>query len=287
MKKIEDRQFFSVVCYAIALFVGTVGSLALSAYFTESNNTYIFLNFTIPQVCYVASVVILGKLQGYGGKDFLQKKNVKASGYLLALLIGLGTFAVALMPNQGIQILLQKIGTSATVTVPTFDTPVDYVLGVLTICILPALGEELLFRKVFCDGLRGAKEYKIVLLGGLFFSLSHLNLAQTVHQFVLGCILCFLYIRTENITLTMVVHCINNVLALFIEEMTGADFWRSWIVLGIAFVIGFVLLAVSLLLLRKFFPKKEETGTKIKKPTVILLGILGVLWGITVVAGLL
>ncbi len=143
----------------------------------------------------------------------------------------------------------------------------------------------MMFRKTFCEGMEGNNEWVIIVLGGLFFSLSHLNLAQTVHQFFLGCVLCFLYVRTKNITLTMIAHFINNFLALFLERWTeGVANWTNPVVLGVALAIGAILLATGLFLVWRNTTAVKKNGGKVEPYTIILLIVLGVMWTTTVTA---
>ncbi len=282
IEKGRFSQNFSAVCYLIAVLSGTIMSAVLALSLPQYNEAYIYLSYLLPQVCYIATVVIFSAVKGIPKSCFLQKKDVSPIHFLMALCVGLGLFFFALLPQSFLDGLLAKSGSNAQVVVPSFSTPGACVAGVLTICILPAVGEELLYRKVFCDGMDGVKEYVIVLLGGLFFSFSHYNLAQTVYQFVLGAVLCFIYIRTKNVTLTMLLHAVNNALALFLPTVTGVDIWENMTVLAISCAAGAILFTVGMLCFFRFCPKKTKENLGVERATGYLIAAVGLLWAISV-----
>ena len=91
-----------------------------------------------------------------------------------------------------------------------------------------------------------------------------------------------MYITTKNVTVTMLMHFINNALALYLERITGAEIWNNITVMIICFVLGAAAVAAGLmLLLRKGRrPDNKKTG-KPETITVILIGVLALAWVIT------
>lgn len=256
-----------VIVYLISFLLMQLMSLALSG--TEGDlKTY--LSYLIPQVCYigVSAVYLIATRTEF--RFLPRRENLKAWHYGLAVTAALGIFFFALLPNYGLQILFEKIGKTATVTVPALDEAKDYVLCLIMLCILPSIGEELVFRKIFCDGFSAYGGRIAVAMSGVLFGLSHLNLAQTVHQVFLGCLLAYLYMKTSNITLTVLIHFINNFLALFLTSITGAEMWNNITTLAISCVIGLALLVSSV----AFFFKKEAplSGSGGEKPSVFVTG---------------
>ncbi len=288
MKKGSFTQLFTVLCYAVAVatelvFSAVIGSLYGSG--SLKQGPYVYLTFLIPQACYLLSVTVFILVQRIPAKAVFRPEKVRPTHYIYALLIGLGLFFLALLPNSFLQGLFVKAGSSSTVTLPSMETAGEIILAILIICVLPACGEEMMFRKVFCEGMKGNNEWVIVLFGGLFFSLTHFNLVQTVHQFVLGCALCLLYLRTGNITLTVVAHFLNNLLALFLAGWTeGIIEWDNLATLGIAFAVGAVLFVAGVLLLVKRTQKVKGGESKIEPYTIGLVVVVGIIWAVSVAA---
>ncbi len=282
MTKNRLQFYYFIFIYCIAFVAASILSLIISSTVDNSTNLYVFLLYLIPQFCYIATTAVIYYIKKF---DFriISTPSVNPKNYIFTVIIALGMFLIAVLPNYGIQLLFNKIGTTATVTIPTFTTFSDYFFAILLICILPPIGEELIFRKVLCDSLEGIDQWKIILLSGAFFSLTHYNLAQTFHQFITGCIFAYIYLKTRNLTLPILAHIINNILALFITRITGEGIWNNIITLIISFGIGLILLTISLTLLKKHNPplKKGED-----KQNIIIIGFLAlvfILWLITAI----
>lgn len=275
-------QEFAVICYAAAVCVSAVASAIVQATVPTGTNLYIYLAYLLPQAGYIGVFALMWYRykRGFGG--LVKRESVKGTDYPIAALIAAGLLFFALLPNFGMGKLFEAMGIKAAVIVPEMNTWYDYLLCGLTICVLPAIGEELVFRKAFCDGMESVADYTTVLLCGLCFSLSHLNPAQTVHQFVLGCVLALVYVVTKNVTVTMTMHFINNALALYLERITGAEVWNNITVTGICCAVGAVAVAAGLFLLlrkRKGLDNKKEG--KPESLTVILVVVLAAAWAIT------
>ncbi len=283
MTKNKVQFYYFIIIYFAAFVVATVISMVISSTVDNSTNTYVFLLYFVPQVCYIGAIAIVYSIKKFEFKLYTTEK-IEIKNYLFTIIIALGLFLTAVLPNYGIQLLFDKIGTKASVTIPEFVNFWDYFLGVLLICILAPIGEELVFRKVFCDSLEGIDQWKIILLSGAFFSLTHYNLAQTFHQFFTGCILAYVYLKTRNVTIPIIAHVVNNILALFITRITGEGIWNNIITLIISFGIGIILLVIGFILLSKKNPKliKIEEKQNINM-TLIFLGIIFVLWLITAI----
>ena len=278
-KRIDQK--FAVIAYAAALLVSAVVSALVSATVKPDTNLYLYLCYLLPQAGYISVFFIMCLKRKIPFKSLLNKENVKGVHYLFATILAVGLLFFAILPNNYVKLLFEKLGSSASTVVPKFETPLDYVLCGIVICVLPAIGEELIFRKAFCDGMESVADYKTILLCGLAFSLSHLNLAQTVHQFVLGCCLGYVYVKTKNITLTMVMHFINNFIALYLESITGTEIWNNITVPIIACVIGAVFVTGGILLfMKKAKPlDNKKTGT-LEMIMQMFLIVLGVAWAI-------
>lgn len=283
-ERVGINQRFAVIAYAAALVVGTLASSIVSATVDIGTNLYLYLCYLIPQAGYISVFCIMCRVKKVPFSAVIKKENIKFVHYVFALFIAVGLLFFALLPNYGITLLFEKIGSKATAVVPSLAKPADYVLCTLIICILPAIGEELIFRKAFCDGLSDVADVKVILLCGIAFSLSHLNLAQTVHQFVLGCCLGFVYVKTKNITLTAFMHFLNNAMALFIESITGAEIWNNIVVLAVSCAVGFVVMAAGFFgLIKKTNKLNNDKKGKLEPITAVFVGVLAVAWMICAV----
>ena len=286
--KREINQPFGVMIYMIAIVIQFITGFIFSALHTKgtiNDNTFVYISYAIPQTCYIL-VFLLVYLVFYGRNvnELLLKENVKGVHYPLAILMGIGMLFFGLLPTTQFTLLMAKLGSSAITVVPQLSTWYDYILSAIIICIMPAIGEELIFRKAICDGMHDVADWKVILIAGAAFSLSHFNLAQTIHQLFIGVLLAYIYIKTKNITLTMIMHCINNALALYLTKIFGNEIWQSLTVEGICFACGFVALFVGLFFLYKKSNKLENKKIgQVQMITFALLAVLLVGWLVNVI----
>jgi membrane protease YdiL (CAAX protease family) len=280
VRRREIDQKFTVISYAAAMFVGTVLSAVVAATVDASTPLYLYLGYLLPQTAYITVFALMWRVKyGMPFGELVDKRDVKPVQYLFALLIGVGTLLFALLPNTYITELIKNAGSGASVNVPDMTEWYDYILGIVIICVLPAIGEELIFRKAFCDGMKDVADYKTVLLCGFMFAMAHLNLAQTVHQFFLGCVLGYVYVKTKNITLTMTIHFVNNLLALYLERITGAEFWNNITVAAVSCAVGFALLFAGLALVFKTGKKLDNTKKgRIETLTAVCIVVIAFAW---------
>lgn len=82
-------------------------------------------------------------------------------------------------------------------------------LLIFMVFIAPVM-EEFLFRGVLLSRLRGYGDGFAVCTGGIFFGLFHMNLAQFLYAFLLGCLFSYLTLRTGTIRLTILLHSAVN-----------------------------------------------------------------------------
>ena len=80
----------------------------------------------------------------------------------------------------------------------------------------------------------------------------------------------------------MVMHFVNNLLALFLEQITGAEFWTDNVVLGVSMAIGLVVMVGAIFGFIKTSKKVDNSKNgRLDTLTVILLAVLGLAWALT------
>ena len=83
----------------------------------------------------------------------------------------------------------------------------------ITLCIMPAVAEELLFRGAFQGLMRPCGSAAAIFAPALLFGLLHLDLAQGLTAFACGVFLGWLTERSGSILPGMLLHLANNMLA--------------------------------------------------------------------------
>ena len=78
------------------------------------------------------------------------------------------------------------------------------------VAFLAPIFEELIFRKLIIDRTRRFGELTSILLSSFLFGLVHCNVYQIFYAFALGLILGYVYMRTGNVILTIIMHVLIN-----------------------------------------------------------------------------
>lgn len=87
------------------------------------------------------------------------------------------------------------------------------VIYVISIAVIPAVFEELIFRKTFCDALAPYGPTTAIIVTSVLFSLMHTDAGRIYHTFVMGVFCSWLYIGTKNIRIPMLLHFLSNLFA--------------------------------------------------------------------------
>lgn len=119
------------------------------------------------------------------------------------------------------EMMAEKI-TLAFLQVNTWQS---YGLNMLIMAVIPAIGEEFLFRGVLQKQFAILFKNKHVgaILAALFFSAIHIQFYGFVPRFLLGLIFAYLLIWTGNIWLPVLAHFINNGTAVSFYYFTDVD----------------------------------------------------------------
>jgi membrane protease YdiL (CAAX protease family) len=143
----------------------------------------------------------------------VEKKKMKAGHFVLAALM---CFGLAYASNFIGTILTTVIGMlkggMVQNAIMNIATSINVLLAVLFMVICAPLIEEYVFRKLVVDRTIKYGQGVAVLLSGLMFGLFHGNLNQFIYAFAIGCFLAFLYVKTGNLKITIIIHMIFNFL---------------------------------------------------------------------------
>lgn len=129
--------------------------------------------------------------------------------------------------------------------IQAMDAMVHHPLGVLALVIMAPLTEELVFREVMIGGVLDAcklNPWVPVLVSSLAFGLVHANPAQIPFASAMGLLFGYLYCKTGSIVLGVVLHVINNGVAVLLMLLFGPDaslskvFHDDWCLLIFSFM---------------------------------------------------
>lgn len=115
--------------------------------------------------------------------------------------------------------LMWKVGYTYSPSYPVNFTGSTgmFIVSLLTISLLPAIGEESLLRGGVLGGLKQKGYTFAIIVSALLFALMHGNATQIVHQFLLGIVLAYVCIASRTLWAPFTLHLLNNVIALILE----------------------------------------------------------------------
>ena len=214
--------------FAFAILTFLIVQVALSLMLTpedQQNGTFIFwlcnglLSISIGLIAF--SYAKLNKKDFFAATTANKKPPISHVLWGCLAVAGLIHFMTPI--NNWLCDFIEHIGLSR----PSVDLPLQVVPLIIVACIFPAITEEFLFRGTVGMGfVNGAtKKWKGIVASGAVFALFHLNPAQTIHQFVLGCFLMTLTYRSGSIWTACIAHFFNNFVVVLLSVLVPDSFY--------------------------------------------------------------
>ncbi|MBQ7072919.1 MAG: CPBP family intramembrane metalloprotease [Bacteroidales bacterium] len=115
------------------------------------------------------------------------------------------------------------------------------------------------------DGTNGIRPVWAIVISAAVFAAIHGNIWQALPAFVIGCVMGLIYYKTGSLKLTMLMHFVNNTLALVMSHIDSLSDYDYWIeIMGAKWYwIAFAACAIlTFLIIRKFLalPNKNPKG---------------------------
>ncbi len=166
------------------------------------------------------------------------------------VLIGLGAGVVASYATNALQIALETIGIG--ITMPEYEIPETLpglILYFITLTVAPAFIEEMIFRGIVMQSLRRFGDIFALVASALIFGIFHLNLIQMPYAFLLGLCIGYFVMRTGSLWVGVILHFINNSVAVIFELMYPHISEEAYIIANLAYNLVCIILAVIALIL--------------------------------------
>lgn len=211
--------------YLLGICAGSLLSLFLSLILRASGaadaqfdgmNVYSWCGYALMQFGFIGTVLLYSSVRKCDLVHIAKIKG-KLNAIQIAILpfVSVATILVFLPLANAWTAFLNVIGYhGAGVAMPNYSNVGVYFLSLLSMAVLPALGEELLVRGGLFSGLSTRNVWFGVLMSALLFSLMHANPVQTVHQFGLGIVLALAVGISGSIWAGVLVHFFNNFISI-------------------------------------------------------------------------
>jgi membrane protease YdiL (CAAX protease family) len=156
---------------------------------------------------------------------------------------------VALMLSINFILDYTPIGDyESTTSFYTIDNPV---LIVLTTGIIGPIVEELTFRYLICSQFTNKKV--AVFVSALVFGIAHLNIIQSTYAFVVGLVLGYVYVKTNNLLASSIIHLAFNIGSLVYS------YYMDVVTASGVFIIALIYISSSIIINK--LERKEDICT--------------------------
>jgi len=155
----------------------------------------------------------------------------------------------------------------------SFESTGQFITALLVIAVLPAIGEEIVFRGIIQQELfRSSKNIHLsIWLSAFIFSAFHLQFYGLVPRMLLGALFGYLYYWSGNLTMAMLAHFVNNGFAvigmyLYQQGKIDIDMETTEAAPWPAVLSGFVVTALLLFLYKRFFDNRPAGHSSTNDP---------------------
>lgn len=270
---------FLVLSFLFSLFISIAGintsDLAENHFFF-----YIVLHVCTEGIFALAALFIVGRksLVQTTGMDKKVNGNIVGICFLISIISLIG---FSDLTNVFVE-FLQYFGYSSVLPSMKIDTFGKYIGYLVSSCLVAGFCEELLFRGVVESGFKKWGMKVAVGFSALIFMLMHGNPEQTVHQFIIGVIIGYIYYKTNNLWLGVLVHVFNNFIPVtlsFLLEIlptteTASDVVVTTTEIGLGTILINLIIAILVasagiyflkILLNKLFKENEMVNGETKE----------------------
>lgn len=207
-------------------------------------------------------------MEKHGGAHAFGLNRVSFAEIAWAVMLGAGAFWAAMALNGATQLLLRALNANfeqLIISLPVVQGWRLYAL-VLLMAVIPAIAEELMFRGALLNAWKPSGVKRALWHTAFLFSLIHLEPNNLPALLFLGLMLGSVSLVTDSIYPAMVIHGVNNLIAVLISNLVGAEAAASDLpaaaemlpALGLYIVFGLILGVPSYYALRFFAKRRRE-----------------------------
>lgn len=218
LRPLHLPQILVLVTFLMLLF-----SRGVEAKFLDRGNEYIgvillqILIFLLPALLYC-------KLRGTRFTDRIRLRPIRPAHFPLVLLVLLLMITGGMLTSiitGGIQSLTGNFTLYNTFTSRT-GTPIDVLYSILAYALLPALGEELIYRSILCTEYEKYGVGVSLSVSSLCFAMLHFSFENFFTYLFLGILLAAAMYATHSLLTPLLLHLLYNVFCLFGQPYLSA-----------------------------------------------------------------
>ena len=242
----------------------------------ENSDWYLYCSYLLTPFTFCAVAWFVLRWSGKSVGEEIRAQACPARYFLIAILLQFGLLCLSQLNSLFLE-WLGKFGYEDTpIVLPSLDG-FGFVGVLITVAVLPAVFEEIIFRGLLLKGMKSFGTVGAVLLNGVLFALYHQNPAQTLYQFCCGAAFAVVTIRAGSILPTVLSHFLNNALIIVLMKLNAAEIQGgALIAVMIVSILSFIASLVWLFCFDKSENAPEEEVEKAGRKQFLLYASVGV-----------
>ena len=124
------------------------------------------------------------------------------------------------------------------------ETLPAFIIYCLSLTVLPAFIEEIIFRGIVMQSLRRFGDIFALVASSLIFGIFHLNLIQMPYAFILGLCIGYFVMRTGSLWVAVIIHLVNNSVAVVFEVLSPQMSDEVWYISNLGYNLVCIILSV-------------------------------------------
>ena len=216
---------------------------------------YLNISFVIIFIWYFKSI---------DKNDLIKRPNKSTTKYvIICIVFGLVSFFLLSGLISHFEWFIKLLGYSDKSEPLVLNNIKDLLICYVSLAILPAVCEELLFRGVIINCLKHKGKVFAVVLSSIMFAVFHFSPVQLIYPICWGLILGIVYLRTQNILFPILMHFINNAFSLTIQYFTNTSgTFKPNMALVIYTIITFAIWIIAMIYMFKDFIRQNKKNSE-------------------------
>lgn len=247
---------FSQFLYtAVVLLLAMTGAIppqaVMQADLGLGNTGYMLVYMSVYIVMMGLPLVLTSLLLHKRIQPFAPAKKVSPLVFIGGLLAGMALCVVANVVASYLMAFMSAFGIPEPAMPDLLEpTPVSFGLNLLVFAVLPAILEEMVFRGYLLQSLRPYGDRTALLVSSLLFALMHGNVLQVPFAFMVGLVLGYVVIETNNFWLAVCIHFANNAMSNILQylqlpmESVIEKNQMTTIAFGVLGIVGMIVLII-------------------------------------------
>lgn len=265
MKKLQlsanDSSISFVLSYIVSQLLITLLVMIFGFYFSSTGKTtdavtqffntsygYLILTATLN----LSFVLIFAFVKSK--REIKLTNKIKFKKLFIYILIGIISYVLLYPIINLISYKVQQCGIVSP-KLPYTVTTKNYFISLISLVLLPAVCEELIFRGIIFTGLKKYGKCFSIIVSALMFAIFHMSIEQIVYPILMGVLFAVIMYYENNILYCIAIHILNNFITL-----TLAYFNFSFINTSTLYIAFAILFALTFIVALAFFLIKKDTN---------------------------